>query len=502
MQFLSPARRPFEGCRSVALVCATPGPDLRDEEAAVLARLPEQLLAEAADLQRELGAPVHIAEGVQAGPAWYIGPACLNPCFQALGQRPARQPQHRLDRGEARLFTDAPDVAGLLQTFAFLRSLARSPGGTLPTTDVRTLDEAVRRVAVEVSDSVPRLRERFPGWAEACRFHRLAVRGSTNPIAALQRWLTPLGDFHTWVRPARTSLVLPYGARVVRGQVMLTHVHPRTRGYAAGARPGWFLRGLDVRTAWNTTPGAPHARPQLVARRLLSGTAGEEREWEARAPGGATARWYEAPTPPTGPPASWTRLSDGTGYLWVGAWLPDLGVDAIVDDAFEALASAPGLIVDLRGNAGGRIAMAEAFRSRFLRGSRTVGFIQRTLPGGRLGPRQLLTAEPAAAGRWLKPVRFLTDPLTWSAAEDALLGLQGLPHVQIVGQPSGGGSGRVRRMRLLPGWRLTVSTALTFDARGRCIEGHGIPVDLPVPVDAERPPLGDPTLDRALAAGW
>ena len=40
---------------------------------------------------------------------------------------------------------------------------------------------------------------------------------------------------------------------------------------------------------------------------------------------------------------------------------------------------------------------------------------------------------------------------------------------------------------LLPGWTLMVSTALTFDRNGRCIEGSGIPVDVHVPrSDGER----------------
>ena len=75
---------------------------------------------------------------------------------------------------------------------------------------------------------------------------------------------------------------------------------------------------------------------------------------------------------------------------------------------------------------------------------------------------------------------MLTDELTFSSSEDFLLGLQGLEHVTVVGSPSGGGSGRPRSLHLLPGWRLTVSTALTYDRTGRCVEGAGIPVDLDV----------------------
>jgi len=48
--------------------------------------------------------------------------------------------------------------------------------------------------------------------------------------------------------------------------------------------------------------------------------------------------------------------------------------------------------------------------------------------------------------------------------------------VEVVGEPSGGGSGRPRSIPLLDDAVLTVSTALTFDHFGRCVEGRGIGV--------------------------
>ena len=52
-------------------------------------------------------------------------------------------------------------------------------------------------------------------------------------------------------------------------------------------------------------------------------------------------------------------------------------------------------------------------------------------------------------------------------------------------------------LRLLPGWRLTVSTALTYDLNGRCVEGAGIPVDVPVAPDRSAPDADDVVLRRA-----
>ena len=103
-------------------------------------------------------------------------------------------------------------------------------------------------------------------------------------------------------------------------------------------------------------------------------------------------------------------------------------------------------------------------------------------------PFPLVAEPPEAAARWPGRLVALVDELTFSSSEDFLLGLQGLAHVTVVGRPTGGGSGRPRSIRLLPGWTLTVSTALTYDRGGRCIEGAGIPVDVTVPLrlDGER----------------
>ena len=48
---------------------------------------------------------------------------------------------------------------------------------------------------------------------------------------------------------------------------------------------------------------------------------------------------------------------------------------------------------------------------------------------------------------------------------------------------------------------LTVSTALTFDRRGRCLEGAGIPVDEPVVPHRFSPDAPDAVL-LAADRGW
>jgi carboxyl-terminal processing protease len=77
----------------------------------------------------------------------------------------------------------------------------------------------------------------------------------------------------------------------------------------------------------------------------------------------------------------------------------------------------------------------------------------------------------------------VVDEMTCSAAEDAILGLSQLDRIDVAGRPTGGGSGRARTLPLLPDTVLTVSTALTYDHRGRVVEGRGIHVDVPLAPD-------------------
>jgi carboxyl-terminal processing protease len=496
----SPPVAPFAGRPGVLLRLPAPTSAADPSDADVLAELPARLAEEADALARELGAPVHFAsDDAPAGHGTWT-----------LALTPTRTANHVLDRDAGALRTEAPDVAALLGAFGSLRALSRHAGGPVPIGHAATLEEAVTRVATEVTDTwvgfhVPRLGVSRARWRALCRQHAHGVLGAADPVQALQRWLTPLGDAHTWVVPARPWLVAPYGAVVRRGALVLTHVKPWTAGWAAGARPGDRLLGVDVASAWARTPAAAHAAPLAVARRLLSAPAGTTLSFESRGPRARTARWEETLTPPEGPPAAWELLPSGVGWLWIGAWVPDAGVEALVDEALQSLRGhTDRLVVDLRGNGGGRVKMAEAFRDRFLRSEAQVGALHATRPGGGLGPPVPLRAAPSEdpAARWHGKVRFLTSPLTYSASETALLGLQGLPHVQVWGERTGGGAGRTRRLPLLPGWRLTVSMATVTDRAGRVIEGRGLAPDHPCAPDRDNPDGGDPVLDAAVHTPW
>ncbi len=161
-------------------------------------------------------------------------------------------------------------------------------------------------------------------------------------------------------------------------------------------------------------------------------------------------------------------------------WIAGVGLEERFVEIIAAHRHRQRMVLDLRGNTGGNLLMAQQLRRHFLRERSLLGTIQFTRADGTLAVPVELWDDPVPDGGWPGELVVLTDPLTYSASEDFLHGLQGLPHVTVIGAPSGGGSGRPRTLPLIPGWSVSMSTALTFDRNGHCIEGQGIPVDIEV----------------------
>jgi len=495
----SSVRGLFTGADEVVIVLPRDGIPLGDGGPQALDDLGTLLRRERAELELELGAPVRFADDDPGtGPRWLIGPAACNPALARYGSRHDSEVGLWLDHGRQLLVADAPDLDGIRETFNLLRTLRMTGAETVAASDCATLDEAIARIVTEVDDTYPSFKLRRLDWDAICARHVERVRAAADPLAAMQEWLAELRDAHTWARARPVPVPLPYHVWVDRASATatMTRVPPGTAAWDAGVRPGDTLVGVDAAGWWARTAAPAHMRPLLTGYRLLSGPVGVAREFMARAADGQMRTWTDAPTlAPAYPLVDWRRLSSGSGYLRVEAWRADLHVDDAIDAAFDELAGSERLIVDLRGNVGGNATLALSFRDRFLRRRATLGSVRFSDGTGGLAAPALIVGEPAAPRRrWRGAVRFLTDPLTYSASEDALLGLQGLPHVGVVGEPSGGGSGRPRAVRLLPDLMLGVSTALTYDRHGRCIEGAGIPVDQPVTPDRFSPDAPDHVL--------
>lgn len=453
----------------VAVVLPAPGAaPARDRSRA--ADLGELLLRAADALEHELGGrPIPAGSSPPPGPRWEL----------RFG---GAEPAHHLDRRAGRLVTEAPTFDGLLDALSTLRELWGRPDGTWPVRDCADREELVARIRDAVRDAWPSFHVRDVDWDATCARHAPRVRAAADPIDAATRWVAELGDAHTAVRPVTPPGRLRYPIRVTAEAATFGEVDPGSPAGRAGVRAGHRLGGVDPIDLLARTGAPGHARAWVAGLLARQGPAGVPRAWSAAAPGSRPVSWTEAPVLPFDPPLLATGTVGRRGWLRIAAFAPDLGpaLDAALDGP---LRDVPELVVDLRGNGGGHLGTALRLRDRFVREPTVMGTLRATLPGGALGPEVQLRATPAErpfAGR----VTFLVDEGTYSASEDLLLGLQGLPHVTVLGRATGGGSGRVRRVRLLPGWVLTVSTALTWDRRRRLVEGVGLPPDR-----ADRGPL-------------
>lgn len=430
------------------------------------------LREESAELVVELGAALRSFDGVPPG-----GPGQL----EFVVDPSADPPVVLVDRSARRVEARGGSLDDCALALHLLRTARRTGADVTRLDTAATPTEAVERVAAEVGTTWPSFTLTGIDWvrlSETCR----PSPDATDLVGELQRWIARLGDAHTNVHTRAGIAALPYTARADGERIVFGDIPDGTPAWKAGVRSGDELLGVDVRELSERVGATPHLEPWLVGRRALSGLAGQPIALTIRRRDGSTITIDEVPGQTTWPrPIEHRRLRSGTGYLRIRRWHPD-DTD-VIDDAFAGLDRSERLIVDLRGNPGGTLVAATAFRRRFLSQRTRTGSVRYSVGDGTLSAPAFYDDEPSERRRWTKPVRFVTDALTYSASEDALLGLGQLDHVEVVGEPSGGGSGRPRTVPLIGSSLLTVSTALTYDHTGRCIEHAGIHVDRPLPID-------------------
>ncbi|SDM79775.1 S41 family peptidase [Allokutzneria albata] len=407
-------------------------------------------------MEFELGVPVRLVrEDPGTGPRWlcrvdpdHDGPAVLRrngDLIESVGRT--------LDE--------------MWETFSLRHTWLRTGQDTYAV-DAADLTEAVDRIINEVRFSYPAFALRGLDWDQLCEHYAPKVLTADDPFAVCQEWVAQLGDAHTAVHAAPRPLPLPYKAF----RSTFTDVPEGSAAWEAGVRPGWRLHAPHHDDIARRTGASPHMLPYLIGRRLLSSTGSQQ--WRAFGPGGEDVTWTEKPTGlPFGDLVTWQE----DGRIRIKQWVANSGIAEALDTALTELGDCAELTLDLRGNAGGNVVLAWATRDRFLREETVLGSVRYCIDGKLSDPVPMI-GTPSNGVRWGGRLTVLTDPMTYSASEDFLLGLQGLDHVRVVGEPSGGGSGRPRTVRLLPGWTLNISTVLTYDRNGHCVEGSGIPVNV------------------------
>ncbi len=190
----------------------------------------------------------------------------------------------------------------------------------------------------------------------------------------------------------------------------------------------------------------------------------------------------------------------GYAYLYIGAWKAPVSEETL-DLALARMRDAPGLIIDVRANAGGTDQTALAFASRFTTRTFTASYVEiRTdslvkdieMPLAR-------TISPRGGWQFTKPVIVLSGRGGFSATESFVAAMRTLPQVMVVGDTTGGASGNPATFALGNGWRFTVPRWLEFGPDKRPIEGRGVAPHLAMTWDPEKyDSARDPLIDAAV----
>ncbi|MDO4918962.1 S41 family peptidase [Kocuria sp.] len=422
----------------------------------------------------------HEFEAVLGVPVVFSEPA--GTCCRWVVERadPGEAPSLEWNAERGVLVSRAADGQGVMATLSLLQTLAHSPGTQVSAAPPSTIDEAIELIRTECATTYPYFTLRGLRWDDICA-GALQDRPRTwdQFIPWATRWVAQLGDAHTAVIDHRSAeFHPPYTAELLERGAVMIRVPEESAAFAAGVRPGWIVDVGDP-AAWLAAVGAsPQQHGRMAARRAMA-IQGTQRRFTARDPRSSrSVTWTEeAGRHSRDDIVRLERSRSGEVHIVLRAFDPSADVESVFDAAAAAATASDRMVLDLRGNVGGDIMLAGRLRDRFLRARTWVGSAAFTDGRGGLSEPRPRWADPSESGRWPGILTVMVDASTYSAAEDFLVGLKGLEHVTVVGERTGGGSGRPRLIPLGPGCSLRISTALTYDRRGRPVEFHGIEPD-------------------------
>jgi hypothetical protein len=194
-----------------------------------------------------------------------------------------------------------------------------------------------------------------------------------------------------------------------------------------------------------------------------------------------------------------TAVIDSVGYIYYGSFLSVIDEQAL-DLLMEQYAGLKGIIIDVRSNGGGAIAMVDVLTARFVGEKTLVGYSRyKNGPGHNdFTEAYAKHIEPKGKHPFTKPVVVLTNRSVYSAANEFVSFMSHLPHVTLVGDTSGGGGGAPYSGELMNGWTYRFSSTQFFNADMEHIE-EGVAPDIKVDIRPEDAAQGkDTILETAL----
>lgn len=342
----------------------------------------------------------------------------------------------------------------------------------------------------------------------------------------LERFVAELGDAHTEVYlpgelwPRRYSRV-PLVTRRVEGQVVVTRIlHPRID--SLGVRVGQFVEtvdGLPVDryAAEHVMPFQRSSTPQDLEVRtfgyqLLMGDSARPVRVGLRRADGSRFQ-LELPRHGWAGAASEAATRDSVlpgniGYLRVDGFNEDT-LSVYLPAAMMRLKDTRALVIDMRGNRGGRsgfgyLILSMLTREPFLTSSaRALEYVALNR-ARRSEPAPILTEgferQPHRSLFYDRPVVVLIGAETFSAGEDFVVAYDAMERGPLIGEPTGGNSGQPFRIQLPGGGTAIVRTKHDSYPDGREFIGIGVQPDVVVsPTIAGIRAGRDEALERAVA---
>ncbi len=276
------------------------------------------------------------------------------------------------------------------------------------------------------------------------------------------------------------------GMTLMRGQSpddwTVERIRPGSPAEEAGIQLGWALNSVDGQP-WGPDVETFDGRPVHL---VLTDETGQLRETTL------TPRIMDAVQP-------FVADTSRPGVLVLRVEQFDKGLGPWMGSALEGLPPDVDVVLDLRGNPGGRLWEAESVLTCFL--PRNQAWATRT---GRTGRAVVLRAAGDCGDRrdpLANPVAVLVDQGSRSAAELTPAALQEARRGIVVGERTGGSVLIAQETNLPDGGRLTLSRADFVTAGGTRLEKRGVTPDVAAPrTVAQRRAGDDPTLEAAIAA--
>lgn len=303
--------------------------------------------------------------------------------------------------------------------------------------------------------------------------------------------------------------------RVLNGAVVVTRVEPLSPAERAGLRPGFVLRSVDghrMRTILSTMgrdsvyqPVLKHQLPTEIVTGYFNGLPGtyarvsylDARNLLRRVSIKREKLNGEMSPPLPSLPSQFVefeskRLRNGIGYIRFNVFAVPV-MDKFCA-ALSSFADAPGVVIDLRGNRGGLLAMLYGMGG-LLATSRIFFGEMKTRAG------DLLFATIPQRKPYTGQLVVLIDGTSLSASEILASGLQESGRAVVIGEQSGGSMLASVAKELPTGAILQYAFGDFISWYGKRIEGNGVKPDVTVKLD-RRSLLGgrDPQLEAALNA--